>query len=161
MKALIAGSFHPPTMGHLDLIGLSSRMFEEVIVAVMVNAEKKYSISKEQRVKMLEKCTAAFSNISVVSDTGLTAALARKMGAEVLVRGVRDCTDFEYERRIADINRSQYGIETVILPTKPSLSSVSSSVVMDLIRHGGNIDGLVPEIIKEEIINAVKKECRL
>lgn len=159
MIALFAGSFHPPTVGHIDIVRRAARMFEHVYVAIMVNAEKTYTISTDERKRMLEKCMEDLDNVSVLTGSGLTAEMAKSLGAEVMVRGARDSTDFEYERRIADINRMQYGIETIIYPAKPEFGSISSSVVMDLARHGGKIKGLVPDEIEKEIINAVKKEC--
>ena len=157
MKALFAGSFHPPTLGHIDLIKEASGMFEGVIVAIMINAEKKYTISAEMRKQMLEKCLSEYKNVTVVIGTGLTCALAKELGAGVLVRGLRDSSDFDYEKRIADLNRRQTGIETVFIPSKPEYACIASSFVTDIARHGGKITDMVPEQIEQDILTAITK----
>ena len=116
MIALFAGSFHPPTNGHLDVIRRAACMFERVVVAVMVNPEKKYLLSAEERCEMLRRAAAGLDNVEVVWGTGLTAELAKKLGAGVLVRGVRNVTDMEYELQAADVNRMLTGIDTIFLP---------------------------------------------
>lgn len=151
MIALFAGSFHPPTNGHLDIIRRASCMFERVIVAVMVNPEKKYLLSAEERCEMLRRAAAGLDNVEAVWGTGLTAELARKLGAGVLVRGVRNVTDMEYELQAADVNRMLTGIDTVFLPSKPEHRAISSTIVMDVARHGGSFDGMVPEPIRNDI----------
>ncbi|MBR4235286.1 MAG: pantetheine-phosphate adenylyltransferase [Clostridia bacterium] len=159
MKAMFPGSFNPPTNGHLDVIKAGARMFETLYVAVLSNPEKSYALPPEKRVRMLESCTAHIENVQVVQGSGLTAQLARKLGAQVLVRGIRDGADFEYEKKMADMNRALTGIETVFLPAKPHLTYVSSSVITDIAKHGGDISGFVPPEILQDILTAIKKEC--
>ena len=151
MIALFAGSFHPPTNGHLDVIRRAAHMFERVVVAVMINPEKKYLLSAEERCEMLRRAAAGLDNVEVVWGTGLTAELAKKLGAGVLVRGVRNVTDMEYELQAADVNRMLTGVDTIFLPARPEHRAVSSSIVVDVARHGGNIDGMVPEPIRNDI----------
>lgn len=160
MKALFAGSFHPPTKGHISVIERAAKLYDEVVVAIMVNAEKTYVISAEKRKKMLEACLAGVPNASVVVGSGLTVDLARQLHADVLLRGVRDTADFEYEKRIAEVNRALSGIETLMMPALDELGSVASSLVMDVARNGGDISPFVPEEIKDEIIDTIKKECK-
>lgn len=152
MIALYAGSFHPPTVGHKDIIERSALMFEKLYVAVMFNAEKKYSIDVDTRISMLQKITEKFPNVEVVSDTGLTSELARRLGAGVLVRGIRNTQDLEYEMPIAHANKALTGVETVFLPAKCEHSWVSSSIVNDILRHNGDISNMVPEEIMEDIL---------
>lgn len=151
MIALFAGSFHPPTNGHLDVIRRAACMFERVVVAVMVNSEKKYLLSAEERCEMLRRAAAGLDNVEVVWGTGLTAELAKKLGAGVLVRGVRNVTDMEYELQAADVNRMLTGIDTIFLPARPEHRAISSTIVVDVARHGGGLDGMVPEPIRNDI----------
>lgn len=160
MIALFAGSFHPPTIGHMDIIQRSARMFEKVYVAVLVNPAKKYIISDSERVRMLKSITSDLGNVEVVSDMGLTAGLARRVNADVLVRGIRGVTDMEYETQLAHANRHLTGVDTVFLPSLPQHSWISSSLVMDIARHGGAIDTLVPDCIVNDIISALAHESK-
>ena len=158
MKALFAGSFHPPTKGHISVITRGAKLFDEVVVAVMANPEKTYTLSAEKRKDMLEQCLRSYPNVSVVTGNGLTAELAKELHVDVLLRGVRDTTDFEYEKRMGEVNRALSGIESLFLPAEEGLGSVASSVVMDVARHGGDISSFVPAEIKDEIIETIKKE---
>ena len=142
MIALFAGSFHPPTNGHLDVIRRAACMFERVVVAVMVNPEKKYLLSAEERCEMLRRAAAGLDNVEGVLGTGLTAELAKKLCAGVLVRGVRNVTD---------VNRMLTGIDTIFLPARPEHRAISSTIVVDVARHGGSLDGMVPEPIRNDI----------
>ena len=152
MIALYAGSFHPPTVGHMDIIERSAEMFEKLYVAVMFNAEKKYTMDVDTRISMLRKITEKFENVEIVSDTGLTSELAERLGAGVLVRGIRNTQDLEYEMPIAHANKALTGVETVFLPARCEHSWVSSSIVNDILRHNGDISNMVPEEIKEDIL---------
>lgn len=158
MKALFAGSFHPPTNGHISVITRGAKLFDEVVVAVMANPEKTYTISAEKRKALLERCLKNCPNVTVVIGNGLTVTMAKELHADVLLRGVRDTADFEYEKRMGEVNRALSGIESLFLPAEDGLGSVASSVVMDVARHGGDISAFVPEMIKDEIIETIKKE---
>ena len=160
MTVLFAGSFHPPTNGHIDIIQTAAGMFDKVIAAILVNAGKRYTISAEERLSMLKRCISGIPNAEAVIGSGLTAAFAKEQGADALVRGVRSTADFEYELQIADVNRKLYGIETIFLPTKPELSFVASSIVMDIARHGGDIGGFVPSIIQKDIFACIEREIK-
>ncbi len=154
MNALFAGSFHPPTIGHLDIIKRSASLYDKVYVAVMYNSEKKYTLSASERMQMLKKMTADLKNVFVVSDTGLTAEFAKELDCEVLIRGLRSGQDYEYELPIANANRAVFGVETVFLPCDPKNTWISSTILNDVLRHGGDISKMVPEEIYEDILRA-------
>ena len=157
MRALFAGSFHPPTKGHISVITRAAKLFDEVVVAIMVNPDKTYVMSADERERMLVKCLSAYPNVKVVSGSGLTAELAKELHCDVLLRGVRDSTDFEYEKRIGEVNRVIGGIESLFLPSEDGMGSVASSLVMDVARHGGDISAFVPEEIKDDIIETIRR----
>ncbi len=157
MNALFAGSFHPPTNGHLDIIERAAKLFDTLYVAVMANAQKTYLLSAETRKAMIERATGGLKNVKVVIGDGLTVDTAKRLGCAFLVRGVRDSGDYEYEYRMADLNRRLSGIDTLLLPAKSELSSVSASVICDIARHGGDISAFVPETIKHEFLSAINK----
>ena len=148
---LFAGSFDPPTMGHLDLIERAARLFERVIVAVMINSAKKGLFPIEERVKLLGKCTGGMKNVTVVTDSGLTVHAARRLGAGVLLRGIRGEGDAGMEAQIAAANRQISGIETLALFTDPKYSMLSSTIVRDVLKHGGPIEGMVPDAILADV----------
>lgn len=153
MIALFPGSFHPPTVGHLDIIRRGAAVFEKLYVGVLVNAEKKYMISVEERMDMLKRMTAGFTNVEVVSSSGLTVELAGLLGAQVLVRGVRGSADVEYETQIAEANRMMTGVDTLFFPAMPEHRCISSSIVNDIARHGGAYESMIPR----EILNDYKR----
>ncbi|MBR5751994.1 MAG: pantetheine-phosphate adenylyltransferase [Clostridia bacterium] len=157
MNALFPGSFHPPTNGHMDVIARISALFDTVYVAVMANPEKRYAISAEERTEMLKKCVKEYTNVQIVTGSGLTAELASKLGCGVIVKGVRDADDFYYEMRQADVNRRISGVETLLIPSDPKWGSIASSIVMDIAHHGGDIQAFVPPEIYEDILSAIRK----
>ena len=157
MKAMFPGSFHPPTVGHMDIIRRAAGMFEKLYVAILVNRDKRYLIGDAERKRMFEKCLGDLGNVEVVIGSGLTSELARELGCGVLIRGVRDVSDYAYELKLADINRTLTGVETLLLPAKPEISAVASSIVMDIAQNGGDISPFVPENIKDDILSAINK----
>ncbi|MBP3399356.1 MAG: pantetheine-phosphate adenylyltransferase [Erysipelotrichaceae bacterium] len=157
MKAFFAGSFDPLTTGHLNLIHRASMMFDEVVVAVMVNPLKKSSLTKEKRLEHLRKCTAHMGNVRIVEEEGLTVDAAKKHGCGVLVRGVRNGKDMDYEIELEWYNRRLNSkIETVYLSTVPELMHVSSTRVKEMASFHQSLKGLVPEIIREEVESLLK-----
>lgn len=148
---LYAGSFDPPTVGHLDLIQRARGLFDRVVVAVMRNADKKGMFTPEERVELLKKCLKGAGNVDVLCDDGLTVEVARRVGAGVLLRGVRGEGDMGLEAQLAAVNRQISGIETLLLCADPRYGMVSSTVVRDVLRHGGPIEGMVPEAILAEV----------
>ena len=154
MKAVYAGSFSPPTLGHLDIIERAAGLFDEVIVAVLSQTAKQYRFSPGQRASMLQCMTAKLSNVRVVSGEGLLVDLVRREGADVIVRGLRGPSDLTFEAQMAEANRRIGGVETVFLHSRPEYSMISSTIVRDCAAHGAPIESMVPGEIVEEIVDA-------
>ena len=148
-KAVFPGSFDPVTLGHLDIINRGLPLFDEIIVAIGVNADKKYMFTLEERKKFLEETFKDVSNIKIIDYTGLTIDLCEKMDAAFILRGLRNPADFEFEKAIAHTNRKLSKIETVFLLTAANTSYISSSIVRDVIRNGGDYTLLVPEAVRK------------
>ena len=155
MKAIYAGSFSPPTNGHMDIIVRASNIFDELIVAVLSQAEKKYLFPTEMREEMLKRITAGMKNVRVVSGQGLLVDLVRREGADVILRGIRDASDLPLEMQMATANRQIGGLDTVFLACSPVYSLLSSSIVRDCARHGAPIESMVPE----QIVNDIYAAC--
>ncbi|MCB0442687.1 MAG: pantetheine-phosphate adenylyltransferase [Flavobacterium sp.] len=147
-KAIFPGSFDPITLGHFDIIQRGISLFDEVIVAIGVNAEKKYMFSLEERKLFIEKAFLNEPKVRVITYEGLTIDLCRKEKADFILRGLRNPADFEFEKAIAHTNRKLSKIETVFLLTASKTSYISSSIVRDVIRNGGDYSVLVPESVK-------------
>lgn len=154
--ALFAGSFDPPTVGHIDLIERASRLFDHVTVAVMINAAKTPMFTAEERVDMLKMCVSRLKNVTVTSGTGLTLDLAKAVGADVLLRGLRGEGDAGMEASLAAGNRHVGNIDTLALFTAPQYGFISSTLVRDVIRHGGRLGGLVPDCLIERLTQRMK-----
>lgn len=149
---LYPGSFDPPTLGHMDLIRRAAAVFDEVVVGVLHNPDKRGAFSAEERVEMLEKCCAGMRNVRVVAFGGLTAELARQLKIRVLVRGVRGVADLENETAQARINgRLNPGLETVFFPADPEKTEISSSFVRQLAAFGAPLNGYIPDVIMEDV----------
>jgi pantetheine-phosphate adenylyltransferase len=149
--AVFPGSFDPITLGHYDLIKRSIPLFDKIIVAIGVNAEKKYMFSLEDRKRFIEESFADEPSISVVTYEGLTIDLCKKMKAKFILRGLRNPADFEFEKAIAHTNRKLSKIETVFLLTAANTSYISSSIVRDVLRNGGEYQLLVPPAVRKNI----------
>ncbi|MFN8104711.1 MAG: pantetheine-phosphate adenylyltransferase [Acidimicrobiia bacterium] len=143
--ALCPGSFDPVTNGHLDIIERSSENFDEVLVAVIANPSKEPLFTLEERRALLEKSLTHLGNVAVESFQGLLVEFARTRGVDVIVKGLRAVSDFDYEMQMAHMNRRLAGIDTFFLPTSNEYSYLAASLVRDVVRLGGNIEGLVPE----------------
>ena len=157
VKAVFAGSFDPPTNGHLDIIKRDSGLFESVDVVVSVNPEKHTMFSEEERVEFLKELIKPFKNVSVHSYKGIIVNYAKEVGAKVLVRGVRSANDFGYEFELALINQNlNPDIETVFLQSKEKYAIVKSSSIKQLAQFGGDISRMVPPIVAEALSNKYK-----
>lgn len=152
MIAIYPGSFDPITLGHLDIIERGSRLFEQVIVAVLCNPSKQPLFSVEKRLEQIQISTAHLPNIQVDSFSGLTVEYAKLRQATVLLRGLRVLSDFEKELQMAHTNQTLWsGIETVFLATTKEYSFLSSSIVKEIAKFGGPIDHLVPQNVATDI----------
>lgn len=146
--AVFPGSFDPITSGHYDIIKRGISLFDKVVVAIGVNAEKKYMFSLEERKNFIEKAFKDEPKVTVITYEGLTIDLCKKIGAQFILRGLRNPADFEFEKAIAHTNRELSKIETVFLLTAASTSYISSSIVRDVIRNGGDYTILVPDSVR-------------
>ena len=155
--AIYPGSFDPCTNGHLDIIERSSAIFEKVIVAVLVNSSKTPTFSVEERTKLLQTATAHLPNVEVVNFNGLLAQFAKEQGAKVIVKGLRAVSDFEYEFQMSlTNNKLNPEVETLFMTTKSENMYLSSSIVREIARYGGSIEGMVPEAIINQIYKKFK-----
>ena len=146
--AVFPGSFDPITLGHYDIIKRGSTLFDKIIIAIGVNAEKKYMFPLEERKRFIEEAFAGVPNIEVITYEGLTIDLCKKVGAKFILRGLRNPADFEFEKAIAHTNRLLSKIETVFLLTASQTSYISSSIVRDVLRNGGDYTKLVPDSVR-------------
>ena len=145
-KALFPGSFDPFTAGHLNILKRALTMFDEVVVAIGVNIDKKGFYSTEKKMEIVRQATAGIKGVSVIHYDTLTIEICRKLGIRHIVRGVRNMIDFETERSIADANRKLAPeIETIIIPTAQEFAHISSTAVRDIIKHDGDTSMFVPE----------------
>jgi pantetheine-phosphate adenylyltransferase len=145
-KALFPGSFDPFTAGHLNILKRALTMFDEVVVAVGINGDKRGFYPNEKRLEIIHQATAGLEGVTIIQYTGLTIDKCREMGINHIVRGVRNMIDFETERSIADANRKLApDIETIIIPTAQEYAHISSTAVRDILRHGGDTSLFVPE----------------
>lgn len=154
-KVVYPGSFDPVTVGHMDLIRRAAGIFDQVVVGVLINSEKKSPLfSLEERVIMLKDACKDIPNVSVESFDGLLIDFVRATGSDTIIRGLRELMDFEMELQLAQVNRvASGGIETVFLPTDPKFSNVSSSVVREFARYRVALPDFVPENVLQAMVN--------
>ncbi|MFT5847608.1 MAG: pantetheine-phosphate adenylyltransferase [Psychroserpens sp.] len=147
-RAIFPGSFDPLTLGHYDIIKRGIKLFDEVVIAIGINAEKKYMFSLEQRQRYIEDAFKDEPKVKVVTYRGLTIDFCKKIDAQFILRGLRNPADFEFEKAIAHTNRKLSKIETVFLLTAARTSYISSSIVRDVIRNNGDYTVLVPDSVR-------------
>ncbi len=147
-KAIFPGSFDPLTLGHYDIIKRGVKLFDEVTVAIGVNAAKKYMFSLQERIEFIEQAFANEPKVKVVSYKGLTVDFCKKINTKFILRGLRNPADFEFEKAIAHTNRDLAPIETVFLLTAAKTSYIASSIVRDVIRNNGDYTKLVPKSVR-------------
>jgi pantetheine-phosphate adenylyltransferase len=157
-RAVCPGSFDPVTLGHLDIIGRASDLYDEVIVAVGMNASKNRMFSFEERTEMLREATAQYGNVVVDSFDGLIVDFCKAHDIQVIVKGLRAISDFDYELQMAQMNHGLAGVETMFMTTNPLYSFLSSSLVKEVATYGGDVSGLVPEAAGRRLLDRVTKK---
>jgi pantetheine-phosphate adenylyltransferase len=157
LTALCPGTFDPVTNGHLDIIGRTGTTFEDVVVAVLENPAKQPLFELVERVAMLEEACADLPNVRVGSFNGLLVEFAKAQGSAVIVKGLRAVTDYEFEIQMAQMNHRLGGVETLFMPTNPKWSFLSSSLVKEVARFGGDVDGLVPGPVRARLSDRMKE----
>lgn len=158
--ALFPGSFDPFTMGHLDTVARGAQMFDEVIIGIFVNTSKKTWFTSEERREMITKAVAHLPNVQVlVQETDLTVNIAKNLGADYLLRGVRSVKDYEYEKEIMTMNRHLASeIETVILLAAPEYSHISSSLLKEVLTFGGDVEAYFPPAVYQALMEKMSDE---
>jgi len=146
-RAVCPGSFDPATNGHLDVISRASRLYDEVVVAVLVNDTKAGLFSIEERLEMLAEITAPYPNVRIADFRGLLVDFCRDHNIAVVVKGLRAVSDFDYELQMAQMNRGLADVETLFMATNPLVSFLSSSLVKDVAKWGGDVSPHVPDIV--------------
>ncbi|GED58255.1 pantetheine-phosphate adenylyltransferase [Brevibacillus formosus] len=150
--AVCSGSFDPVTYGHLDIISRGANVFDKVIVAVLINSKKNSLFSVEERVELLRQATADMKNVEVDSFDGLLIDYMNKKGAQVIIRGLRAVSDFEYEMQVASINKKlDENIETFFMMTNNQYSYLSSSIVKEVAKYKASVADLVPPVVEEAL----------
>jgi len=150
-KAIFPGSFDPFTVGHENVVLRSLDLFDEIVIAIGYNSNKHDFFPIEKRIEWIEKVFEGHPQVRVAKYQGLTVEFAKEIGATHVLRGLRTSADFEYERAIAQVNKSMSGIDTVFLLTTPEHTPVNSSIVRDIIRHGGDASMFIPHAIRHLI----------
>ncbi len=157
-RAVCPGSFDPVTLGHLDIIGRASLLYDELVVAVGVNASKKRMFSFEERTDMLREATVDYPNVRVDTFDGLIVDFCKDNGIQVIVKGLRAISDFDYELQMAQMNHGLQGVETMFMTTNPLYSFLSSSLVKEVATYGGDVSASVPEAVRRRLLERVKDQ---
>lgn len=152
MKRVVCpGSFDPITYGHLDIVERASSIFDEVVIAVMVNKTKQTLFTVEERIEMTKEVTKKFPNVKVDSWSGLLVDYCKKNDISIIVKGLRAVTDFDYELQMSQINLQLQGVETLFISTAPAHSFLSSSLVKEIASHGGDVSSYIPAELLERL----------
>jgi pantetheine-phosphate adenylyltransferase len=146
-RVVCPGSFDPVTYGHLDIIGRAAGLYDEVVVAVLVNITKKCLFTVDERVDMLREVTRGYGNVRVERFQGLLVDFCAANGIAAAVKGLRAVSDFDYEMQQAQMNYRMAKVETMFMTTNPQYSFLSSSLIKEIARHGGDVSGLVPDSV--------------
>ena len=158
-RVVCPGSFDPPTNGHLDVVGRASALFDEVVVAVLVNKTKKSMFSVDERMAMLTEITAEWPNVRVDSFHGLLVDYCRAHDIRAIVKGLRVVTDFEYELQMAQMNQRLSGVDTLFMSTSPEYGFVSSSLVKEVATYGGDVAHLLPATVHRQLLERIAERA--
>jgi pantetheine-phosphate adenylyltransferase len=150
-RVVCPGSFDPVTNGHLDIISRAAAVYDEVVVAVVLNPSKNPMFTADERVEMLRDVLKERPNVTVAQFTGLTVDFCRANDISAIVKGLRAVSDFDYEMQMAQMNYSQAGVETMFVTTNPLYAFLSSSLVKEFAKYGGDVTGLVPELVNSRL----------
>ena len=157
-RAVCPGSFDPVTNGHLDIVGRAAGLFDEVVVAVLVNKSKRSLFTVEERIGMLEEVTGVFPNVTIGSFHGLLVDYCRDHDIRAIVKGLRAITDFDYELQMAQMNQRLSGVDTLFMSTSPSTASFSS-LVKEVATYGGDVAHLLPELVHRRMIERIRERA--
>ena len=159
-RAVCPGSFDPVTLGHLDIVGRASAIYDEVTVAVLVNKKKSSLFSVAERIEMLREATAQYGNVVVDSFHGLLVDWCREHSVPVIVKGLRAISDFDYELQMAQMNHGLAQVETLFMTTNPLYSFLSSSLVKEVATYGGDVSHLVPQEVHQRLVERLSQQVR-
>jgi len=158
MKRVVCpGSFDPITHGHLDIIGRASEIYDEVVIAVLVNREKSSLFTVDERIEMINETVKGFKNVTVDSWSGLLVDYCRANSISAIVKGLRAVSDFDYELQMAQMNQELAGVETLFMATRPQYSFLSSSLVKEIATYGGDVSAHLPKTVLELMLNRLAK----
>lgn len=149
--AVCPGSFDPVTLGHVDIFERAAAQFDELVIAVLVNPNKRGMFSAEERIEMIAEATAHLANVRVESGSGLVVDFVKARGLTAIVKGLRTGTDFEYELQMAQMNRHVAGVDTFFVATRPEFSFVSSSLAKEVATLGGDVSALLPDVVNRRL----------
>ncbi|RKT15749.1 phosphopantetheine adenylyltransferase [Streptomyces sp. 1114.5] len=154
-RAVCPGSFDPIHKGHLEIIERASKLYDVVHVAVLINRNKQGMFTVEERIGLIEEVTAPFGNVVVESHHGLLVDYCRERGIPAIIKGLRAVSDFDYELQMAQMNHGLSGVETLFLPTSPTYSFLSSTLVKEVASYGGDVSHLLPETVHRRLVERI------
>jgi len=158
-RAVCPGSFDPPTNGHVDIIGRAASLFDEIVVAVLVNKSKKGLFTVEERIAMLGEIVTPYPNVKVDSFHGLLVDYCRDHDVRAIVKGLRAVTDFDYELQMAQMNQQLSGVDTLFMSTSPEWSFVASSLVKEVATFGGDVAHLLPPTVHRRLVERIAERA--
>ncbi|WP_344005766.1 pantetheine-phosphate adenylyltransferase [Streptomyces thermocarboxydovorans] len=157
-RAVCPGSFDPITNGHLDIISRASRLYDEVYVAVMINKSKRGLFEIDERIDLIRQVTSEYANVRVEAFHGLLVDFCKERDIPAIVKGLRAVSDFDYELQMAQMNNGLTGVETLFVPTNPTYSFLSSSLVKEVAAWGGDVSHLVPPAVHDALTRRLRKD---